>query len=39
MIHEGPLLDLAFDYAEMAPRILDGALSDLLVAVNSNNEA
>ncbi len=24
------LLDLAFDYAEMAPRILNGALSDLL---------
>ena len=30
VIHEGPLLDLAFDYAEMAPRILQGALSDLL---------
>lgn len=30
VIHEGPLLDLAFDYAEMAPRILDGALADLL---------
>lgn len=30
MIHEGPLLDLAFDYAEMAPRILQGALADLL---------
>lgn len=30
MIHEGPLLDLAFDYAEMAPRVLNGALSDLL---------
>jgi hypothetical protein len=30
VIHEGPLLDLAFDYAEMAPRILNGALSDLL---------
>jgi len=30
MINEGPLLDLAFDYAEMAPRILQGALSDLL---------
>ena len=28
--HEGPLLDLAFDYAEMAPRILNGALADLL---------
>jgi hypothetical protein len=30
VIHEGPLLDLAFDYTEMAPRILNGALSDLL---------
>lgn len=30
VIHEGPLLDLVFDYAEMAPRILQGALSDLL---------
>ncbi|MBI3903225.1 MAG: hypothetical protein HY306_09865 [Nitrosomonadales bacterium] len=30
VIHEGPLLDLAFDYADMAPRILQGALSDLL---------
>jgi hypothetical protein len=29
-IQEGPLLDLAFDYAEMAPRVLQGALSDLL---------
>ena len=30
VIHEGPLLDLAFDYAEFAPRILEGALSELL---------
>lgn len=30
VIHEGPMLDLAFDYAEMAPRILQGALADLL---------
>ncbi|HEY6096267.1 MAG TPA: hypothetical protein VIU93_15095 [Gallionellaceae bacterium] len=30
VIHEGPLLDLAFDYAELAPRILNGALADLL---------
>ena len=30
VIHEGPLLDLVFDYAEMAPRILNGALADLL---------
>ncbi len=29
-IHEGPLLDLLFDYNQVASRILDGALSDLL---------
>lgn len=34
VLHEGPLLDLAFDYAELAPRILDGALADVLAAVN-----
>ena len=38
VLHEGPLLDLAFDYAELAPRILDGALADVLVAVNGKNE-
>lgn len=32
IIHEGPLLDLAFDYGDMAPRILQGALADLLRA-------
>lgn len=31
LIHEGPLLDLAFDYQTMAPRIIDGALAELLV--------
>jgi len=30
VITEGPLLDLALDYAEIAPRIRDGALTDLL---------
>lgn len=30
IIYEGPLLDLAFDYAELAPRIIQGALGDLL---------
>jgi len=30
MIHEGPLLDLALDSAALAPRILQGALGDLL---------
>ena len=39
VLHEGPLLDLAFDYAELAPRILDGALADVLVAVNGKNAA
>lgn len=29
-IHEGPLLDIAFDYAEMAPRILQGTLASVL---------
>jgi hypothetical protein len=29
-IYEGPLLDLALDYQRMAPRVLDGALRDLL---------
>jgi hypothetical protein len=39
VLHEGPLLDLAFDYAELAPRILDGALAEVLVAVNGKKEA
>ncbi len=30
IIHEGPLLDLTFEYAEVAPRILEGALADIL---------
>ena len=30
VICEGPLLDLVFDYAEMAPRIINGALGDLI---------
>jgi len=29
-IHEGPLLDLAFDYEILAPRIIEGALGELL---------
>ena len=37
VLHEGPLLDLAFDYAELAPRILDGALADVLATVNGKN--
>jgi len=29
-VREGPLLDLLLDYATVAPRIIDGALADLL---------
>lgn len=32
VIHEGPLLDLALDHSVLAPRILDGALAELLAA-------
>ncbi len=31
-IYEGPLLDLVFDYAQMAPRVIQGALGDLMRA-------
>lgn len=34
VICEGPLLDLVFDYAEMAPRIINGAMGDLIRAQN-----
>jgi hypothetical protein len=30
MIHEGPLLDLMLDYSRLAPRIIEGALADVL---------
>lgn len=30
IIYEGPLLDLVFDYGEMAQRIIQGALGDLI---------
>lgn len=30
LIYEGPLLDLAFDYQTLAPRIIEGALSEIL---------
>ncbi|MGS0758602.1 hypothetical protein ACVBEH_30070, partial [Roseateles sp. GG27B] len=30
-IAEGPLLDLLLDYDTLAPRILDGALADVLL--------
>ena len=34
-IIEGPLLDLLLDYDSLAPRILDGALGDVLTRVKS----
>lgn len=37
IISEGPLLDLALDYAEIAPRIRDGALTEILNAKNESN--
>lgn len=30
MIHEGPLLDLMIDYSKLAPRIINGALAEVL---------
>jgi len=40
IITEGPLLDLALDYAEIAPRIRDGALGEILLPEqNSTNGA
>ncbi|GGP23613.1 hypothetical protein [Silvimonas iriomotensis] len=30
MIHEGPLLDLMIDYTRLAPRIIEGALAEVL---------
>lgn len=44
MIHEGPLLDLALDYNQLAERVLGGALQDLLgknleESLNENDES
>ncbi|GAB7128934.1 hypothetical protein JCM19000A_34420 [Silvimonas sp. JCM 19000] len=30
MIHEGPMLDLMIDYAKLAPRIIEGAMAEVL---------
>ena len=38
-IAEGPLLDLLLDYDSLAPRILDGALGDILARKRSPAEA
>ncbi|TJZ77258.1 hypothetical protein [Chitiniphilus eburneus] len=45
MIHEGPLLDLMIDYAKLAPRIIEGALGEVLklsgtrIAVEADEDA
>ena len=38
-IAEGPLLDLLLDYDALAPRVLDGALSDVLARTRAQAEA
>lgn len=38
-IAEGPLLDLLLDYDQLAPRILDGALGDVLARTRAQAEA
>jgi len=38
-IAEGPLLDLLLDYDTLAPRILDGALVDVLARTRKDNDA
>ena len=35
VISEGPLLDLAFDYAQLAPRVIEGAMREVLSARRS----
>ncbi len=37
VIYEGPLLDLALDHSVLAPRILDGALAELLAVRVANS--
>jgi len=39
VIEEGPLLDLAFDYAQLAPRLIQGALGDLLAQRQNSSAA
>ena len=38
IIFEGPLLDLTFDYEQLAPRIINGALGDLLTGKSAASE-
>lgn len=39
VIYEGPLLDLAFDYGDLAPRIIEGAIGELLAKRRAAAEA
>lgn len=39
VIYEGPMLDLALDHSVLAPRILDGALAELLAVRASKTQA
>jgi hypothetical protein len=39
VIFEGPLLDLAFDYAQLAPRIIEGAMRELLATRHASAQA
>lgn len=38
-IHEGPLLDLAFDYERIASRVMDGALSQVIEEARQSQAA
>ncbi|MFC3552135.1 hypothetical protein ACFOLC_14110 [Lysobacter cavernae] len=38
-VHEGPLLDLAFDYERIASRVMDGALSFVVAQARAAKEA
>lgn len=39
MLLEGPMLDVLIDYSQMAPRIIEGALADVLYRRQSSAEA
>ena len=39
MLLEGPMLDVLIDYGQMAPRIIEGALADVLYRRQSSAEA
>ena len=39
MLYEGPMLDLMIDYSQLAPRIIEGALNDVLGRRQAQTEA